>query len=68
MDLWDFSPLASLPQLKELSLMGGSAFDVSSLAGVHDLTVTVPARARVTGADKLGRESRVTTRHERDNS
>ena len=58
----DFSPIASLPQLKELSLMGNSSFDVGSLAGVQGLTVTVPAHARVTGADKLGPESRIITR------
>lgn len=55
----DLSGLAGLPRLKTLSFMGHSAFDVSSLAGIQDLVVTVPPRARVTGADKLGSASMI---------
>jgi hypothetical protein len=60
----DLSPLAALPQLTELSLMGSSTFDVSSLAGVQDLTITVPTRVRVTGAEELGPGSRVVARRD----
>jgi hypothetical protein len=56
----DLSPLAGLPRLRELSLLGHSDFDVSSLAGARGLVVAVPPSARVAGADKLGPESRVT--------
>jgi hypothetical protein len=57
----DLRALASLPRLKKLSLMGHSEFDVSSLSGIRDLVITVPPRARVTGADKLGPASRIVT-------
>ena len=56
----DLSPLTSLPRLKTLSLRGQNTFDVSSLAGIRDLAITVPPRARVTGADRLGPMSRIT--------
>ena len=56
----DLSPLTSLPRLKTLSLRGQNTFDVSSLAGIRDLVITVPPRARVTGADRLGPMSRIT--------
>jgi hypothetical protein len=56
----DLSPLAGMPRLRELSLLGHSDFDVSSLAGARDLIIVVPPSARVAGADKLGPESRVT--------
>jgi hypothetical protein len=55
----DLSPLASLPRLRELFLLGHSEFDVNSLAGARDLLVVVPPRARVAGADRLGAASRV---------
>jgi hypothetical protein len=53
------SPLTSLPRLKQLSLKGHGAFDVSFLAGIQDLVITVPPRARIVGADRLGPTSRV---------
>jgi hypothetical protein len=56
----DLSPLARLPRLKELHLMGNSEFDVNSLAGAQDLVIYVPAAARLLGADKLGSTSRIT--------
>jgi hypothetical protein len=59
----DLSALISLPRLKKLSLMGQGAYDVSSLAGIRDLEITVPPRARVTGEGKLGPASAVTPRH-----
>jgi NACHT domain len=46
----DLSPLAALPHLARLSLMGHGQFDLTALAGKQDLEVTVPAGARVTGA------------------
>lgn len=55
----DLSPLTSLQRLQDLSLMGHSAFDVNSLAGIQDLLITVPSKARVLGADKLGPSSHV---------
>jgi hypothetical protein len=55
----DLSPLASLPQLRELSLHGHSEFDVTTLAGARDLVVVVPPRAKVTGVGRLGPTSRV---------
>lgn len=56
----DLSPLASLPRLEKLYLMGHSEFDVTSLAGAHDLLIVVPPKAQLTGADALGPTSRVT--------
>ncbi len=64
----DLGSFASLPRLKKLSLMGHSAFDISSLAGIRDLVITVPPRARVTGADKLGPASRIVTGREKTTS
>ncbi len=56
----DLGPLTSLPQLKTISLRGHSPFDVSSLSGIRDAVISVPPRARIVGADKLGPTSRVT--------
>ena len=55
----NLSPLVSLPRLRELSLQGHSEFDVNSLAGAQDLVIFVPPKAKVIGADKLGRGSRI---------
>jgi len=55
----NLSPLTSLPRLRELSLQGHSEFDVNSLAGAQDLVIFVPPKAKVVGADKLGRGSRI---------
>jgi NACHT N-terminal Helical domain 1/NACHT domain len=54
------SPLTRLPHLRKLSLMGNSTFDITTLAGMPNLTVHVPAKAKIIGADKLGPMSRVT--------
>ena len=42
--------------------MGGSAFDVSCLAGIRSVPITAPPHARITGADKLGAASRILER------
>jgi NACHT domain len=55
----DFKPLAKLPQLTEISLLGHNIFDVSSLAGMPNLTIRIPAKARLIGADELGPASSV---------
>ena len=55
----NLSPLTSLPRLRKLSLQGHSEFDVNSLAGAQDLVIFVPPKAKVAGADKLGRASRI---------
>jgi hypothetical protein len=59
MNQLDLSPLAGLPHLRELSLLGQDAFDLTTLRGKGDLVVRVPAHAKLTGADGLGPGSAV---------
>ena len=55
----DLSPLSALRNLRELSFRGESTFDINALAGMANLTVNVPTRARIIGADKLAATSRI---------
>lgn len=59
MNAVDLSPLAELPNLRELSLMGHGSFDITGLAGKRDLVISVPLMATVTGAENLGPGSSV---------
>lgn len=55
----DLSPLTALRNLRELSFSGQNMFDLSTLAGMPNLTVDVPERTRIIGAGKLGPMSSV---------
>jgi hypothetical protein len=52
--LADLSPLAALPRLREVTLMGNWSFDVSGLRGASGLQVRVPVGSALAGADGLG--------------
>lgn len=54
MNATELRPLAELPQLRRLSLMGHGAFDLTALAGRQDMAVTIPLGASITGAENLG--------------
>lgn len=56
----DLSSLTTLRNLRALSFRGQSTFDISTLAGMPNLTVNVPPQARIIGADKLGPMSTIT--------
>jgi hypothetical protein len=53
-DTVDLSPLAALPRLREVTLMGNWSFDLSGLRGKQDLCVRVPANSALKGARELG--------------
>jgi hypothetical protein len=50
----DLRPLAELPALREVSLMGHGDYDLNALAGIPNLTIRVPKGARISGGNKLG--------------
>lgn len=55
----DLSPLAELPRLRELALMGHDEFDLTALQGKPDLVVHVPFGATLVGTEGLGPGSSV---------
>jgi hypothetical protein len=55
----DLSPLAQLPRLREIVLMGYNAFDLTALRGKTDLAIRVPADSALIGAEELGPGSSV---------
>ncbi len=50
----DLSPLAELPRLRELALLGHNNFDLTALRGKRDIIVHVPVGSTLTGAEELG--------------
>ena len=50
----DLSPLAALPRLREITLMGYNAFDLTALRGKRDVVVRVPTNSTLIGAEGLG--------------
>jgi len=55
----DLTPLADLPRLATITLAGHTEFDVAALAGMQDVTITVPPKARVTGAEEIAPSTRI---------
>jgi hypothetical protein len=56
----DLSPLAELPQLREITLMGHFAFDLTALRGKRNVVVRVPVNSTLIGAERLGQGAAVT--------
>jgi hypothetical protein len=50
----DLSPLAALPQLRELALLGHDNFNLTGLRGKRDIVVHVPIGATLIGMEELG--------------
>lgn len=50
----DLSPFSELPQLREITLMGYNAFNLSGLKGKRDIVLRVPVGSTLIGADDLG--------------
>jgi NACHT domain len=50
----DLTPLAALPRLSEIALMGHNSFDLTALRGRPDLVVRIPAGSQLIEADGLG--------------
>jgi hypothetical protein len=50
----DLTPLAGLPKLREVTLMGYDVFDLTGLQGKPDITIRVPVNSALIGADELG--------------
>jgi hypothetical protein len=55
----DLTPLAALPRLSEIALMGHNSFDLTALRGRPDLVVRIPAGSHLKEADGLGPRSGV---------
>lgn len=55
----DLSPLAELPRLREITLMGSNAFDLTALRGKIGLMIRVPVSSTLIGAEGLGPGSSV---------
>jgi hypothetical protein len=58
----DLSGLMEAHALRELYLHGQGMIDLTDLAGRRSITVSVPPRARVLGAEKLGPDSNLVRR------
>jgi hypothetical protein len=58
----DLSGLMEAHALRELYLHGQGMIDLTDLAGRRSITVSVPPRARVLGAEKLGPDSKLVRR------
>lgn len=50
----DLSPLAELPRLRELALLGHNNFDLTALRGKRDIVVHVPTGSTLIGTEGLG--------------
>jgi hypothetical protein len=50
----DLSPLAELPRLRELALLGHNNFDLTALRGKRDVVVHVPVGSALIGTEELG--------------
>jgi hypothetical protein len=60
-DVTDLSPLAALPRLREVTLMGNWSFDISGLRGSAGLRLRVPVGSVLRGVDGIGAGVTVST-------
>jgi NACHT domain len=56
----NLSPLAELSRLREITLMGFNAFDLTPLRGMRDIVIRVPVNSALVGAKELGLGAAVT--------